>query len=170
MPRNRLNSLSQHAAFVSVSSAWEVPRGARSWHGSYTETRRFDQKTVGKGREKVFLVEKEGKKEKVKMGEGGGKLLENCGKKKEREGKSEKREKRGKSVKRWKKGERMSLRERREKGRIGEEKGDDGRLGNPERRGPAARYRRRRWNMPAMSRPHLHEKRPCSNRIEKMLV
>ena len=28
----------------------EVPRGAQSWQGSYRETRRFGQKTLGKGR------------------------------------------------------------------------------------------------------------------------
>ena len=84
--KNRLNFLSQHAAFVSVSCVWEVPRAAQSWQGSYTETRRFDQKTVEREREKSFLVEKgrkkwkRGKWEKVK--EKNLKKKKNCGEEK----------------------------------------------------------------------------------------
>ena len=48
-------SLPQHAAFVSVSCVW-------CWQGSYTETRRFDQRTVERGREKVCWWKKVGKK------------------------------------------------------------------------------------------------------------
>ena len=72
------------------------------------------------GWEKVFLVEKGGKK---KMGEGERKLLGNCGKREEeRKGK---REKRGKRVKRMRKKERERERER-EKERKGGEREEKG--------------------------------------------
>ena len=59
----------------------------------------------------------------------------------------ERREDGEKGEKKMEKGRKNEFKgEREEKGRRGEEKGENGRLGNPKRRRPAARYRRRRWN------------------------
>ena len=74
---------------------WQVPRTAQSWQGSYEETRRFDQETVERRWEKVFLVEKGGKKGKwEKVKENFWKIVE----------KREKREE-GKRVEKMEKGE-----------------------------------------------------------------
>ena len=89
------------------------------------ETRRFDQKTL----------------EKREIEGSDGKLLVNCGKKgKKKEGRRDKGEKR----KNWRKHLEKGKNWRREGGK-GRER-EKGRLGSPEGRKPATRYRKRHWN------------------------
>ena len=84
------------------------------------------------------MTKKRGKKREIEGSDG--KLLVNCGKKGKNEGRREKGEKR----KNWKKtlGKRKELDDEGGKGREREK----GRLGSPEGRRPATRYRKRRWN------------------------
>ena len=103
MRRNRLNYLSQHAAFVSVSCVWEVPRTAQSWQGSTKRRVALTRKRWKEDGKKFFLVKKGGEKGKWE------KVIENYWKIVEQEKKREKGwgKKEGKDWKEWeKKGER----------------------------------------------------------------
>ena len=122
-----------------ASCEWEVPRGAHCWQGCHMR--------------RAALTKKRGKTQKMRGSEG--KLLENWKK-------EEKNEKgREKSVKKVENGENMGK-------------------GEGERKKEEEKERRKGWDagllhdtanvvwiIPAMSRPPLHKKRPCSNRFGK---
>ena len=100
------------------------------------------------------LTKKRGKKREIEGSEG--KLLVNCGKKRE---KKEGRREKEKIVE--KNGKRERIGGRRKKG----ENKREGKVGKPG--GPKACYMIPQTSLelwPAISRPPLHEKRPCSNR------
>ena len=107
------------------------------------ETRRFDQKR--------------GKKREIEGSDG--KLLVNCGKK-EKKGREE-----GKRVKRGKKRRKNGKRERIGGGRWKGERKREGKVGKRRAVGLLHDTANVVGNLPVMSRPPLHEKRPCSNRL-----
>ena len=109
---------------------------------------------------RVALTKKRWKKREVRGGEG--KLLENCGKKvKKREGKREKGEKR----KHWRKKEKREVKRRRKVERREQERREGWEAQRAE--GLLHDVANVVRILPAMSRPPLHEKRPCSNRLGK---
>ena len=152
----RQNPLSEHVAFACVRCLVGHKVGK-----DVTERR-------------VALAKKTGKKQ--KMGEGEGKLLENCGRKgnKRREGKRE----RSKKKKNWRK--KRKGRELEEKGGKGRTR-EKGRLGSPESRRPVTRFRKRRWNFAchvpstfarkaAMFEPPRKKTQKCGKKARKMHI
>ena len=110
---------------MSRSLQYPVPRGAHCW-----------ERVAWR---RVALTKKRGKKREIERSDG--KLLINCGKNREKKGREKgngwKEEKLEKTL-----GKGKELEEGSGKGREREK----GRLGSPEGRRPATRYRKRRWN------------------------